>query len=179
MLSILAKLVLVSTSLAPVLIAIAINQYENDKPWTYWILWIIAAVVLICLCSFILNYLVNNAQKCKLFIKEFEPKNHEVLTFLFIYLLPFLRLDSSIVFCNWLSTIYIYAVIIFALVITGSFHFNPVMRILFRYRFYAVKDQLGVTNLLISKKDLNRPNVKINTVLLAPNVFLHLDDQNV
>ncbi len=40
MLSIFAKFLLVSTSLSPVLGAVAINQLECGKPWTNWIWWI-------------------------------------------------------------------------------------------------------------------------------------------
>ncbi len=173
MLNIFAKCLLVSTSLSPVLIAVAINQFERGEPCTSWIWWLVAAFVLVLLCWALLRYAGRKVQECLLFIKEFERKDQEVLTFLFIYLLPFLRSEQSIFATGWLTSGYILAIIILAIAYAGAFHFNPVMRILFRYRFYAIKNDHGISNLLISKTDLQQSGQKIKTVRLARNVHLH------
>ena len=104
-----------------------------------------------------------------IYIQEFERKDQEVLTFLFIYLLPFIRSGGSTFASEPITSGYVLIIIIIALVHARAFHFNPVMRLLFRYRFYAVKDQHGMSNLLISKKDLRRPRVEIQTVALSQN----------
>ena len=50
MLNTFARFLLVSTSLAPILGAVAVNQFAHDVPWTWWVWWLVAAVVLVGLC---------------------------------------------------------------------------------------------------------------------------------
>ena len=75
--------------------AVAINQLECGKPWTNWIWWIVVAFFLVALCWGLLKYAKKNTQKHLLYIKEFERRDQEMLTFLFIYLLPFVRSKHS------------------------------------------------------------------------------------
>ena len=122
-------------------------------------------------------YAEKNAQKHLFHIKEFERRDQEMLTFLFIYLLPFLRSKDSTFTTDWLMAIYIIIIIVPAIAHADAFHFNPVMR-LFRFRFYAVKTSIGVPNILISKKTLRRPDQEIQTVRLAQNVYLHIGESD-
>ena len=173
MLNFVAKCLLVSTSLSPVLGAVAVDQIARGSPWKHWIWWIATAVVLICLCWILLRYAAKNAQTHSFHVSSFERKEQEVLTFLFIYLLPFIRSENSTIFDDWLISTYVLCTIVIAIVYASAFHFNPVMRIAFGYRFYSVKDPHGVPNLLISRTDLRRVDVEIRTVKLAGDV--HLD----
>ena len=177
MLSIFAKCLLVSTSLSPVLGAVAVTQIERGEPWTNWIWWLVVALLLVSLCSVLLTYAARNAQKCLLSIEEFERRDQEVLTFLFIYLLPFLRSEQPALSDRWLTSAYILTIIILAIAHANAFHFNPVMRVV-GYRFYAVKNSDGLSNLLISKNDLRRPRIDVQTVRLAWNVYLHMGGEN-
>ena len=178
MLSIFAKFLLVSTSLSPVLGAVAINQLECGKPWTNWIWWIVVAFFLVALCWGLLKYAKKNTQKHLLYIKEFERRDQEMLTFLFIYLLPFVRSKHSTFANEWIMSVYILSIIILAIAHAGAFHFNPVMRLLFGYRFYAVKDRHGVSNLLISKTDLRRSGKEVQVVGLDWNVYLYIGESD-
>ena len=171
MLNILAKCLLALTSLSPVLLTSAVNQLERGESWTIAGWPILAAILLAVFCKLLLRYAKDNAQKYKLHIKEFESKDQEMLTFLFIYLLPFVR--GSTFATEWLTSIMILAIIIIAIAIVGAFHFNPLMRLLFCYRFYAIKDRHGVSCLLIGKIDLRRPCRDIATVRLADRIYLH------
>ena len=65
---------------------------------------------------------------------------------------------------------WILAIIILAIVHAGAFHFNPVMGLL--YHFYSVKDDNGVSNLLISRKPLSKVGVDVETVRVAHNIYL-------
>lgn len=176
MLNTFAKCLLVSTSLSPVLGAVAVNQFERGKPWTNWIWWLVGALLLVLLCDALLRYAKKHAQKHLFYIREFERKDQEMLTYLFIYLLPFLRSENSTFANEWIMSVYILAIIILAIAYADAFHFNPVMRLLFRYRFYAVRDRDGVSHLLISKTDLRRPDKDVQTVGLAWNVYLHIGE---
>ena len=176
MLNIVAKCLLVLTSLSPVLLTLAVNQLERGGPWTTSCWLALAALFLAALCKNLLLYAQENAQRHVLYVREFENKEQELLTFLFIYLLPFVR--GSTFSNEWLTSAFVLAVIIAAIATTGAFHFNPVMRLLFCYRFYAVKNRRGVSCLLISKVDLRRPGRSINTVRLAYGVYLHTENTN-
>ena len=97
------------------------------------------AFILVVLCWALLKYAAKKAQKHLFYIKEFERKDQEVLTFLFIYLLPFVLSGNSTFASEWLTSIYILIIIIIAIAQVDAFHFNPVMRLLLGYRFYAAK----------------------------------------
>ena len=176
--NILAKCLLVSTSFSPVLIAVAINQFERCEPWTSYIWWLAVAFLLVVLCWLLLRYAAANLEKHVFHIKEFERKDQELLAFLFIYLLPFVRSENVTFASQWLTSVYILTIIILAIAYAGAFHFNPIMRLLFCYRFYAVKTPHGVSTLLISKKSLRRPGKKLQTVQLAWDVYLHTGDSD-
>ena len=177
MLNIVAKCLLVSTSLSPVLGAVAVSQFERGEPWMSWIWWLAVAFLLVALCWALLRYAATNAQMHSFHIKEFERKDQELLVFLFIYLLPFVRSENATFANQWLTSVYILTIIILAIAHAGAFHFNPVMR-LFGYRFYAVKNHHGASNLLISKKDLRRSGEALQTVRLAWDVYLHTGESD-
>ena len=177
MMNLFAKCLLVSTSLSPVLGAMALYQFERGEPWTSWICWLVVAVLLMIICWLLLRYMAQNGQKQSFEIREFERKDQELLAFLFIYLLPFVRSENATFASQWLTSVYILTIIILAIAHAGAFHFNPVMR-LFGYRFYAVKNRHGMSNLLISKKDLRRHGEELRTVQLARDVFLHADTED-
>ncbi|MDT8320787.1 MAG: hypothetical protein RQ826_09720 [Xanthomonadales bacterium] len=172
MLNTLAKFLLVSTSLAPVLGAVAVNQFARHEAWTRWGGWLIAALLLVVLCWTMLRYAAKNAQKHQLHIKEFERSDQEVLAFLLAYLLPFVSAENMAFTGEWLTGAYILGIIFLVIAHAGAFHFNPVMGLL-GYHFYAVKNGDGVSQLLISKSELRRPGNDVQTVQLAHHIYLH------
>ena len=180
MLNFVAKCLLVATSLSPVLGAVAVSQFEICESWRSWTWWLVVVIALILpgLCWVLLMYAKQNAQKQLFYIKEFERKDQEMLVFLFIYLLPFIRSADPTFASEWLTSVYVLAIIIIAIAYADAFHFNPVMRLLFGYRFYAAKDHDGVSNLLISKRDLRRPGEEVQTVRLAWNVYLYIGESD-
>ena len=175
--NILAKCLLVSTSLSPVLFAVAVSQFERCYPWTSYVWWLGVAFLLVALCWGLLRYMATRGERHVFHIKEFERKDQELLAFLFIYLLPFVRSENVTFASQWLTSVYILAIIILAIAHAGAFHFNPIMR-LFGYRFYAVRNRHGVPTLLISKKNLRRPGEELQTVQLAWDVYLHTGDSD-
>ena len=178
MLNIVAKTILVATSLSPVLGAVAVTEFERGQAWTSWIWWVIVALVLAVLCWLVLRYASNKAQKSLLYIQDFERKDQEMIVFLFIYLLPFIRTTNPTFASEWLTSAYVLGVIIMAIAHAGAFHFNPVMRLLFAYRFYSVRNREGLSLLLISKRDLRRNHEEVQTVRLAWNVYLHIGESD-
>ena len=172
----LAKMLLVCTSLSPVLWVIGVQQFEQGASWLCWSLWILVGLLLVGICGALLKYMARKATPHQFYIGEFERRDQEMLTYLFIYLLPFLRSANPAFASGWLTSGFVLAIIILAIAQTGAFHFNPVMRLFLHYRFYSVRSSNGVSYLLISKRDLRRPGQEISTVSLSQNVRLHIGD---
>lgn len=174
----LAKILLASTSLCPLLLIVSVNQFERYKSVKSGIMWLAAALVLIILCGWLLKHFSKKAGKHLLYIHEFERKDHEMLAFLFIYILPVIRSESPTFASEWITSVCLLVVLTFAIAHAHAFHFNPVMGF-FGYRFYAIKDSRGVSNLLISKEDSQRPDQEIQTVQLTSNVYIQTEKVNV
>jgi len=172
MLNSFARFLLVSTSLAPILGAVAVNQIARDEPWSRWFWWLAAAVLLVALCWLMLRFAAGNAQTHAFRIKEFERNDQEVLAFLLAYLLPFVSADNMSFTGEWLTGAYILGIIFLVIAHAGALHFNPVMGLL-GYHFYAVRNGDGVSQLLISKTELRRPGGEVETVRLAHHIYLH------
>lgn len=175
MLNLLAKFLLVATSLSPVLGAIAVNQISRAEGWRVWVPWLIVALVLVLLCWGLLKYSAKKIQKEIFHIREFERSDQEVLAFLFAYLLPFVTASNLSFTGDWLTGAYILGIIFLVIAHAGAFHFNPVMGLL-GFHFYAVKDGQGVSHLLISRKTIRRPGKDVETVRLAQNILLYTGD---
>ena len=172
MLNSFARFLLVSTSLSPLLGAVAVNQFGRGEPAMRWGAWLIVAILLVFLCWALLRYAAKNGQQHKFHIKEFERNDKEVLAFLVTYLLPFLSTEKMGFAGDWLTGAYVLAIIFLVITHAGAFHFNPVMGLL-GYYFYAVKNGDGVSHLLISKNELCRPERDVPTVRLAHGIYLH------
>ena len=170
-----AKLLLVATSLSPVLGAVAVNQFALGKPWTDWLPWLAVGLFLVFICWALLRHLAATAQSQLLKLAQFENNDKEVLAFLLTYLLPFISAKDMAFQGQWLTVAYIFAVISMVIVHAGAFHFNPVMGLL-GYHFYGIKNGDGVSLLLISKAELYKPGIEVKTVKLAHNIYLHSGD---
>jgi len=129
-----AKFLLVSTSLAPVLGAVAVNQLARGEPALSWAPWLVVALLLVFLCWALLRYAASHAQRHAFRVKEFERNDQEVLAFLLTYLLPFVASDNMSFKGEWLTGAYILGVILLVFAHAGALHFNPLMGLLGFYR---------------------------------------------
>lgn len=166
-----AKFLLVSTSLSPLLGAIVVSQIAHDESWISWAGWLVVALLLIFLCWALLRYAAQNAEKYAFCVSEFESNDKEALSFLLAYLLPFIAPENMAFTHEWMTGAYILVIIVLVITHAGAYHFNPVMGLL-GYHFYAVKDTEGISCLLISKNELRRKDMDVQTVRLAHNIYL-------
>ena len=171
-LSIVAKTLLVATSLVPMLGAVALNTRDKDYFWCVASGAAVLAVVLGFACKGILCYAAKTETKVRRHIKEFERKDAETLVYLLTYTLP-LASESMAHPDNWPVLIYLLAVIILVVICADALHFNPIMMWM-GYRFYAVKNAEGAPYTLISKKKLDRAGETEQAVCLADGIYLHL-----
>jgi len=166
-----AKVLLVSSSLSPVLGAVAVNQLALGKPLSGWLPWVIIALLLVLICWGLLRYAVRNAQKHKLKIEQFEGNDKEVLAFLLAYLLPLVSVKDTVAEVHWLTGAYVLVIILLVFTHARAFHFNPVMGLM-GYHFYSLKNGDGISLLLISRSELRRSSGELDTVCLAHNIYL-------
>ena len=171
MLSTLAKALLVSTALSPALGAVAVRSIAAQRSWTTWIWWVAVAILLILLCWLLLRYASSNLQRDSVTVEGVERNDREMLAFLFVYLLPFVQVDSGSFSADWITLLFVVGVIVLAIVHADALHFNPVMSLL-HYRFYSIRDACGQSSLLIAKERISKSNSTVSVVRLAPNVYL-------
>lgn len=150
MLSSIAKLMLTSTAVAPVLLTYAWVAFQADEIHTMLFL-LGGCIFLVYLCVKLLGYTKNHLERVKFTITSVEAADRENVAFLLFYLLPLFTAQFDTL--NW--QIWIPAIIIFAVVVvTGySYHFNPLLGLI-GWHFYKVGTQEGVTYILITKKQL-------------------------
>lgn len=172
MLSKFAKILLVLSSLSPVLGAVAVNQLALGKPLVGWLPWVVVTLLLVVICWGLLHYAAKNAQEHKLKIEQFEDNDKEVLAFLLAYLLPLVSVKDTVAEIHWLTGAYVLVIILLVFTHARAFHFNPVMGLL-GYHFYSLKSGDGISLLLISRSELRRSGRELDTVCLAHNIYLH------
>ena len=158
MLSFFARFLLALTSVSPVLGAMSISQYEQGEHWTQWIWFLVAGFLLVALGKALFCYMANRTETFECKIDEFERRDVEMVAFLLVYLLPFaVSTDQLFAREKQLTSLYVFGIISLAIAHAGAFHFNPFMSMFFGYHFYSIRNNKGVVNTLISRKELLRP----------------------
>ncbi len=171
------KIILSLTSLAPVLGALFMIHLDRGDPWS-GIHYLIIAFFLFILCWLLLDkYAPKELEIEPLYIKEFDRRDLEMLTFLLIYLLPFIQSDDPMFDRGWFTNIYVVIIVTLVFVDVGAFQFNPMMRLI-GYRFYIVKNQDGISHLLISKRVLKETGIEIPVVPISHDIYLYTEDKN-
>ncbi len=168
----LAKLLLIATSLSPLLGAIGIGKWAKREGGHGW--WILSALLLAFVCRGLLAVLSVRLSKNSFTPQEFQSQDKEVLVFLLTYLLPFISSDKLAFTDEWLVGVYIVGIVLLSLIHADAFHFNPVMS-LFGYHFYSVKGTDGLPYLLIATDQIRRPGHAMSTVALAHNIKLQIE----
>lgn len=169
----LAKLLLIATSLSPLLGAVGVNKlaHHEQMGWA----WIATTIFLTLCCWGLLTHLSRSLSKNTFTVKEFESQDKEVLVFLLTYLLPFLSSEKLSFTGEWFTGAYIIGIIFLSLMHADAFHFNPVMSLL-KYHFYSVKGSDDLRYLLITKDYIRRPGQQLKTVSLAHNIKLQVTE---
>ena len=173
-----AKVLLVATSLSPILGAVAVNQYTLGKSLSTWLPWLMVGLLLVFICWGLLRYAARAVQKHTLKIAQFEDKDKEMLAFLLAYLLPFAAAKDMLADVHWLTGAYVFAIILLVFTHARAFHFNPMMGLL-GYHFYSLRDGDGISMLLISSFELRRAGSENKAVRVAQDIYLQIGDSDV
>ncbi|MCR9257790.1 MAG: hypothetical protein NXI16_17035 [Alphaproteobacteria bacterium] len=168
MLNWLAKLLLTSTAIAPVLLTYAWVAYQaGESKQAATLLGV--CIVLILVCLGLLRYAKANLERMNFSATTVEAADRENMGFLLLYLLPLFTAQFSTL--NW--QVWVPAIVIFAgVVATGySYHFNPLLGLL-GWHFYKVSTKEGVTYVLITKKQLRNATEAIEVGQLTEYIVI-------
>ncbi len=173
MLNCLAKIMLTSTAIAPVLITYSWVAYQENKVYQAAVM-LGACVVLILICILMLRYSKNHLERVKFSATAVEAADRENMGFLLLHLLPLFTAQFTAL--NW--QVWVPAIVIFAAVVaTGySYHFNPLLGLM-GWHFYKVNTAEGVTYVLITKKQLRNATEAIEVGQLTEYIVLDVGDR--
>jgi len=173
MLNWLAKLLLTSTSLAPILLVYSWVLYsENNFCGAIWL--VICAVALVLLMLSLLSYSKKHLERSTFKVTSIEAADREYITFILLYLSPLFTAEFGDL--NW--NILVPTIIIFIVVIsTGyGYHFNPLLGLL-GWHFYKVTTEEGVTYVLITRKELRTAKKCLTIGELTEYIVIELPDK--
>ncbi|MES1954030.1 hypothetical protein [Salinisphaera hydrothermalis] len=172
MLNWLAKLLLTSTAIAPVLITYAWVAYQANKSAQATTLFV-ACITLILICMLMLRYAKKNLERIGFSATTVEAADRENIGFLLLYLLPLFTAQFDAL--NW--QVWVPAIVIFAAVVaTGySYHFNPLLGLM-GWHFYKVGTKEGIAYVLITKKQLRNAAETIEVGQLTEYIVLDVGD---
>lgn len=168
MLNWLAKLLLTSTAIAPVLITYAWVAYQANETWQAAFL-LAACLLLIVICILMLRYSKKHLERVKFSATTVEAADRENMGFLLLYLLPLFTAQFTAL--NW--QVWVPAIITFAAVVaTGySYHFNPLLGLM-GWHFYKVSTKEGVTYVLVTKRQLRNATETIEVGQLTEYIVI-------
>ena len=160
---------LMSTSLAPILGAFAVNYFAHQDWWGFGICLGIA-FLLVLICWTVIRRCRKTLPEEPLVTKKVKTADKEVVAFLLVYLLPLFTKDL-IFMGNWETPIYIVVVIAFCVYHGNAFTFNPLLSMK-GYHFYEVENESGMNYLLISTKTIHRQDNTLRVRQLADYIYL-------
>lgn len=147
MLNGLARLLLVSTSLAPILLIYAAAIVEERSVLATGLA--VASVLLVLLCWLLLFYVTRVPGTESIEITSVSGKDTEIVSFLVAYMLPVLlgkQLESNL----WALIVFV-AVLGLVLFKANVHHVNPLMGML-GYHFYEVEASSKIKYLMITRR---------------------------
>lgn len=163
MLSRLIQIILVSTSISPVLLTFWFKSFSKSLNLIDGLIYLIFSLLLIILLKIILKIAQNKLEILPISIVEISNADHESVIFIFTYLIPLLEINTSMI-------LFLLSLFLLIITTTNIYHFNLLLGIL-GYHQYEIKIKDGTSFILITKKYL--VNIKqINKVVQLSNYIL-------
>jgi chromate transport protein ChrA len=151
------------TSLSPILFTYWFKEFSKNYNFYDGLFFLVTALILAVFLYMILELAKSKLEVIPINISEVSNADNESIIFIFVYLIPLLEIDRSMV---------IFLSILFFMIIltTNIYDFNPILGLM-GYHQYEVKLSNGVSYILITRKTLI--NVKqINKVVQLTNYIL-------
>lgn len=172
----------VATSLAPVFFVLSIGELERyfslkdtdiEIGLCSFVTYLIISIVLWIACWFML-WLICFKITRTIPIDNINKKENELLSFLFIFLLPLVRGGESLFGNQLVTTIVCFLIIILAIADIGAYHFNPIIR-LWGYRIYSIKVGDSDSILIAKSRRIlkSMSDGRLKAVDIANGVYIH------
>jgi len=171
--STIARLLLTSTAIAPVLLVFSILGFW-EKEYLIAISLIAVCAFMTLICVGLIAYSKQNLERSKFRIISAEAADRENMAFVFLYLMPLFT--SSFAALNWHLWVAAFVVIV-ALTATGyHYHFNPLLGLM-GWHFYKVGTSEGITYVLLTKKQIRNVHGSFQTVQLTEYILMDIGDK--
>jgi hypothetical protein len=169
MLSGFAKLALVGTSLAPVLITLAWVRYVDGHAWPEGASYLLAAGATVLLCVLLIKAARTQLEVVPFSARSVRTADAEIVGFVLAYLLPLVEAGGVAI----RGEIFWFVVAILAAIIwsTNAYHVNPLLGML-GYHFYEVTTDAEVTFVLITRRSLRQSGRVTRAVQLTEYMVL-------
>jgi hypothetical protein len=161
MLGSVAKVLLVSTAFAPVLLTLAFVRYIQGQHDTRTGVYAALAIALTIACVLVLHAAQTALQVIPFSVDSIRTADKEIVAFVLSYLLPLAKLAPTAV--DWRVNLFVLGLLVVIVLTTHSYHFNPLLGLL-GYHFYEVSTTDKVSFILITKKDM-RNKAQISKVV--------------
>ncbi|MEW6508803.1 MAG: hypothetical protein AB1432_13770 [Bacteroidota bacterium] len=163
MFSKLLELLMVFTSLSPVLLTLWFKEFSDHWNFVDGLVYLIIAIILWGFAFIILNVSRNKLQLLPVKIESISTADKEMVSFIFAYLIPLLEISYPLLF-------FLLGLFVFIVLTTHSYHFNPIFG-LFGYHYYEVSIEGGTTFILMTKKTLMNTK-QINSIVQLTDYIL-------
>jgi hypothetical protein len=164
-----AKISLVATSLAPILLTLAFLAHMAGHNYAA-VGWAAGVVLLVAVASLILSAASHQLQVFPLEVGKLKTADREIVAFLLTYVLPLALVNLHDFSVDWRAIGFLVA--IFAVVVWGThaYDFNPLLGLI-GYHFFEVESTDGVTYVLITRRVLNSVREVTKVVRLTEYVL--------
>ncbi len=169
MLSKIAKLFLVATSLAPIFLTLWFIGFSRNWRWKEGLSFFVIALALTIICCCLLKLSRQRLEKIPVKITSIKTADKEMVGFVLVYLLPLI--NRSALDIDGFVLVFV-AIMFFIIVLTtNSYHFNPLIGF-FGYHFYEVTVEGGITFVLMTKKNLTNCKAVRSVVQVSEYMIL-------
>lgn len=152
-----ARYALTASSVAPVCLTLAFLAFINDNN-KILICSVSLAVISILFCVFIINQTKKYNPVTTKNLESASPADKEITNYFLTYLFPLISGPTT--FMDWRLALFFYLSLFFYIKHSSSYSFNPILSIIFGFKFYEAEDDTGVSFVLLSTKPLTDAKIK-------------------
>ena len=131
---------------------------------------LVLAILLISLCKALVAFARGSLPNFSPFhVTAVKPADSELLTFLLAYLLPLVNIAGTRI--DWWVLGFVVLLVVGVVWATHAYYYNPVLA-LFRYHFYEVTSDGGVTYMVLSNRTLRSASDLVSVKQLSAYVLM-------
>ena len=168
--TLIGRLILVLSSLAPTALGLAINEYTKGTPWScgFWLC--VSAAILFAVSAYGLTKTISGkVQKTEITLSQVTRNPKDTLAFMVAYLYPVTSDKAILSTLSWGATAYVALIVVLVLLQSRAFHINPVIALL-GYQAFDAKDADGYSLVVFVKGEPPKLKEEIKISRLSPDV---------